>query len=143
MKYTHTFLLLILYFHIGFAQSNEGTNLWFGFMEHRDVGQTTMVAMITSKQATSGTIKMPLLDWSMPFSVAANDVVVIQLPQSAETRGSENITKTGVQITSVAPVSAYIHQYFEFRSEASIVLPIEAINMEYFVMSYTGIENRG
>jgi len=143
MKYFYTSFIFFLFLNTSFAQSNEGTNLWFGFMEHRDVGQTTMVAMITSKQNTSGTISLPLLDWSMPFSVAANDVVVIQLPQSAETRGSESITKTGVQITSAAPVSAYIHQYFEFRSEASIVLPIDAISTEYFVMSYPGILNRG
>lgn len=131
MKYIFTLLLWILYFPNSFAQSNEGTNLWFGFMEHKDVGQTTMVVMITSKQNTSGTVNMPQLDWSMPFSVAANDVVVVQLPQSAETRGSETITKTGVQITSLTPVSAYIHQYFEFRSEASIVLPIDAISTQY------------
>ncbi len=143
MKYTYTLLFFFLYLNLSLAQSNEGTNLWFGFMEHRDVGQTTMVAMITAKQATSGTISIPLQGWSTPFSVAANDVVVIQLPQSAETRGSENITQTGVQITSFTPVSAYIHQYFELRSEASIVLPIEAINTEYFVMSYQGIFNRG
>ncbi len=143
MKYVLTFLLWILYVYPSFAQSNEGTNLWFGFMEHKDVGRTTMVVMITSKQNTSGTVNIPQMGWSMPFSVAANDVVVVQLPQSAETIGSETITKTGVQITSLAPVSAYIHQYFEFRSEASIVLPIDAISTQYFVMSYPGIFNRG
>ena len=143
MKYTYTLLLFLFYLNLSFSQSNEGTNLWCGFMEHRDVGQTTMVAMITSKQATTGTITIPLQNWSRPFSVAANDVVVIQLPQSAETRGSENITQTGIQIIAQSPVSAYIHQYFSFRSEASIVLPIDAISTEYFVMSYTGIQNRG
>ncbi|MFK7984240.1 MAG: gliding motility-associated C-terminal domain-containing protein [Saprospiraceae bacterium] len=143
MKDAAIFLLMLLQLQTSFAQSNEGTNLWFGFMEHKDVGQTTMVAMITAKQNTSGTVTIPQMGWSVPFTVAANDVVVVQLPQAAETRGSETITKTGVQITAINPVSAYIHQYFEFRSEASIVLPIDAISTEYFVMSYTGIFNRG
>ena len=29
------------------AQSNEGREFWFSFMEHRDVGQNEMIAMIT------------------------------------------------------------------------------------------------
>ncbi len=143
MKYLFTLLICIIGWSSLVSQSNEGTNLWFGFMEHRDVGQTTMVVMITAKQNTSGTLSIPLLDWSTSFNVAADQVEVIQLPQIAETIGSEKITQTGIQILSAQPVSAYIHQYFEFRSEASIVLPIEAISTEYFVMSYQGINSRG
>ena len=143
MKYIFSILIFIFSISILSAQSNEGTNLWFGFMEHRDVGRTTMVVMITSKQNTSGTVTLPLLNWSTSFTVAADQVEIIQLPQTAETLGSERITQTGVQILSEAPVSAYIHQYFEFRSEASIVLPIDAISTEYFVMSYPGIQSRG
>lgn len=112
-------------------------------MEHRDAGQNTMVVMITSKQSTSGTVTMPLLDWSQDFVVNGNDVVIVELPKAAETLGSEKIDRTGVQIIAQRPVSAYIHQYFGFRSEASIVLPTEAINKEYFIFSYTGIEQRG
>ena len=39
------------------GQSNEGVNFWFGFMEHFDVGENNMVAMITAKSNTGGTIK--------------------------------------------------------------------------------------
>jgi len=139
------YLLLILLFIpiFCFSQTNEGTNLWFGFMEHRDAGLNTMVVMITSKQNTSGMVNMPLLNWSQDFTVNANEVVVVELPKEAETLGSERITQTGIQIIAQKPVSAYIHQYFGFRSEASIVLPIDAISKEYFVFSYQGIEWRG
>ena len=81
MKYAQTLFIVLLYCQTSLAQSNEGTNLWFGFMEHKDVGQTTMVVMITSKQNTGGTVTIPQLDWSMPFTVTANDVVVVPLPQ--------------------------------------------------------------
>lgn len=143
MRCIYALIILLGCFTNSSAQSNEGTNLWFGFMEHRDVGQTTMVAMITAKQNTTGTISLPLLNWSVSFTVPADQVEVIELPQMAETLGSESITQTGVQIRSTQPVSAYIHQYFGMRSEASIVLPIDAISTEYFVMSYQGIVNRG
>jgi gliding motility-associated-like protein len=125
-----------------FSQSNEGKDFWFGFMEHRDVGENTKVVMITSKQNTQGVISIPLYNWSQSFSVTANNVQLITLPAFAETIGSEKITTTGIHITSEAPVSAYIHQYFGFRSEASIVLPTEALDKEYFVMSYKGFFQR-
>jgi len=143
MKYINAFLIFILTISQLSAQSNEDTNLWFGFMEHIDFGRATMVVMITSKQNTSGTVTLPLLNWSTSFTVAANQVEIIQLPPDAETLGAETITQTGVQILSEVPVSAYIHQYFNFRSEASIVLPIDAISTEYFVMSYSGVQQGG
>ena len=38
------------------AQSNEGTDFWCGFMEHRDENRNTKVLMITSKQNTGGNV---------------------------------------------------------------------------------------
>jgi gliding motility-associated-like protein len=124
----------------GFSQSNEGTDFWCAFMEHRDVNQNTMVAMITSKRNTSGVIRIPGQGWGENFSVAANEVTLIQLPRSAETLGSESITQTGIHITSQEPVSVYIHQYFGMRSEAAVVLPVETLGKAYYVMSYFGVK---
>ena len=133
-------LFLMLLPSIGWGQSNEGVNFWFGFMEHHDEGKNTKVAMITSKVNTSGTIQVPKQNWSKEFTVKANDVTVINLPLNTETRGSENISNTGIQITTAAPVSVYIHQYFGFRSEATIVLPNSTLGDEYYIMTYRGIE---
>ncbi len=123
------------------SQSNEGTHFWFGFMEHRDALQNQKVAMITSKQNTSGVISMPLQNWAEPFTVLANDVVLIPLPISAENMGSEYVNDAGIQIISEDLVSVYIHQYHSFRSEATVVLPINALGNEYYTMAYTGINS--
>lgn len=125
------------------AQSNEGRDFWCGFMEHRDENRNTKVLMITSKQNTGGNVSMPLSGWSQNFAVAANGVSLITLPTNAETFGSESVTSTGIRITSVAPVSVYMHQYFSMRSEASVVLPNSSIGDEYFVMTYEGVERSG
>ncbi|MEM6379438.1 MAG: gliding motility-associated C-terminal domain-containing protein [Bacteroidota bacterium] len=126
-----------------FAQSNEGKNFWFGFMEHRDIGTNQMVAMITSKTNTTGTIRMPFQNWSTSFSVQANEVALINLPQVAEVSGSERITGEGISIETNDPVSVYIHQYANFRSDASLVLPTEALGDEYYVLTYEGIQRQG
>ena len=69
--------------------------------------------------------------------------MIVQLPSFVENVGSEMIRDLGIQVTALAPVSVYIHQYHESRSEATIVLPITSIGREYYVMSYEGVEQRG
>ena len=110
-------------------------------MEHRDTRVNNMVAMITSKENTSGTVVFPRTGWTNNFNVTANSVTIINLPTNAETIGSETVSNNGIKITTDAPSSVYIHQYFGFRSEATIVLPVESLGDEYFVMSYRGIVN--
>ncbi len=137
------YLRIVFFFPLPlFSQTNEGTDFWCAFMEHRDINQNTMVAMITSKRNTFGQISMPGQSWSENFSVQANQVTLIQLPQSAETRGSETTTQTGIHLTSQEPVSVYIHQYFRMRSEAAVVLPVETLGKAYYVMSYYGVDRQ-
>ncbi len=120
------------------GQTNEGTEFWFGFMEHRNVGQNSMVAMITSKYSTSGVISIPLQNWQQNFSVAANGVTIITLPASAENTFSEIVDSKGIRVVSQLPVSVYTHQYHAMRSEATVVLPVSSLGQEYYVLTYTG-----
>ncbi len=130
-------LLLIAAASNAFCQSNEGQDFWLAFMEHYDINQNSKVVMITSKYNTSGVVSVPQLNWSQDYSVAANDVKLVTLPAFTETLGSEQITQTGVHVTAAQPVSVYMHQYANNRSEASVVLPVPSIDNEYYVMSYT------
>lgn len=136
-------LVLILGFllpKMGLSQSNEGTDFWLGFMEHRDVNANTKVLMITSAFNTSGRVEMPLQSFSQDFTVNANTVKLINLPISAETIGSEIIDNTGIHVTSDLPISLYAHQYANLRSEAAMILPVPSLGKEYYVMSYYGFQ---
>ena len=134
-----TIFLFLSFNQLMLAQTNEGTRFWFGFMEHRDVRENTMVALITAKSNTSGVVEMPGIGWSMPFTVNANDVTVVQLPRDAENIGSETISNKGILLTSQQPVSVYIHQYHGFRSEAAVVLPSNTIGNAYYAIAYHSI----
>lgn len=140
MQKTYLFLFFSFLTTLGLSQSNEGTRFHFAFLEHIDVGRNNMVAMITSKFATAGTIEMPLLGWKQSFSVAPNQVTIITLPKSAETVGSENISSNGLLITSEKNVSVYIHQYYNNRSEASVVLPDDALGTDYYAIAYKALQ---
>jgi gliding motility-associated-like protein len=138
-------LMIVLCFSASsnlWSQSNEGTNFWFGFMEHKDIGKNIKVAMITSKQNTSGVISIPNQNWSQDFTVSANDVSIIELPDYTENLGSEAVQDIGIQVLSQDLVSVYIHQYHSFRSEATVVLPVNSLGNEYYVMCYSGIKFR-
>lgn len=135
-----TFLFILFYALSDLsAQTNEGKEFWFSFMEHRDIGNNTMVAMITSKYNTNGDVSIPGRNWSRSFSVSANQVTVVNLPAFAETLGSEIIANNGVKLVSNLPVSVYIHQYHAARSEATVVLPKESLGREYYAISYFGV----
>lgn len=123
------------------AQTNEGTDFWFGFMEHINPTTNRKVVLITSKINTSGTIQITGLGTSQNFTVAANSVTSIELPDATEFLGSEFIQETSVHVQSQGLISVYIHQFNQARSEATIVLPTSSISNEYFVMSYTGISS--
>lgn len=121
-----------------FGQTNEGTEFWMAFMQHRNIGDNNMVVMISSKTTTSGTVSIPLRGFNRSFTVEANNVTLVNMPAFAETIGSEQIDNNAIQVTSVDPISVYIHQYQSFRAEASIVLPTSSISNDYFVMTYEG-----
>lgn len=146
MKTKHQTLCLFLAFicpAVLCAQTNEGNDFRFGFMHHHDPGQNQMVAMITSKYNTAGTVSIPGFNWQQNFSVGANAVTIVYLPSYVENTNSEIIEQKAVQVTSQLPASVYIHQYNSMRSEATVVLPVSSIGSEYYVMTYKGYSEGG
>jgi gliding motility-associated-like protein len=125
---------------LGLAQSNEGTRFHLAFLEHIDVGRNNMVVMITSLYNTSGTVEMPLLGWKQTFTVSANKVTIVTLPKTAETVGSESISNNGIIISSEKNISVYMHQYYNQRSEASVVLPDDAVGNDYYAIAYKAFQ---
>lgn len=125
------------------GQTNEGTEFWLSFMEHRNPNVNTKVVMITSRVNTSGTISAPLLGFNQAFTVSPNQVTLVELPANAETIGSEFINNNGYRVTSNDLISVYIHQYHAFRAEATLVLPKSTIDNSYYALSYTGYTTFG
>ncbi len=120
------------------AQSNEGTAFWCTFMPHVDALINQKVVMVTSKYNTEGKIEAAGVGFLKTFSVIANTVTIIKIPETVELIYSEKVTEQGLLITTNSPSSVYIHQYSNFRSEATLVLPIDALGTEYYTMAYLG-----
>ncbi|MEO6189532.1 MAG: gliding motility-associated C-terminal domain-containing protein [Saprospiraceae bacterium] len=124
------------------AQSNEGTDFWFVFLQHHDKTNDKK-CIISSKYSTSGYIEIPAINWKQDFTVQANNVFIIDVPAESEMIGSEQISNNGVHVVTEMPSSVYIHQYFTFRADAALVLPVPSLGLQYYVMTYHGYEDDG
>jgi gliding motility-associated-like protein len=132
-------LLFLLSFVTLVGQSNEGTEFWLAFMEHRDVNANAKVVMITSKYDADFTLSIPGLGVSTASSVKANEVRLLTMPLNTEVLGSERIQNLGIKVQSTLPVSVYVHQYANFRSEAAVILPTTSIGKEYYTLSFNSV----
>ncbi|HEX5625769.1 MAG TPA: gliding motility-associated C-terminal domain-containing protein [Saprospiraceae bacterium] len=124
------------------AQSNEGTEFWFSFLEHFSP-VNNKACMLTSKYDAKGRIELPGTGWFADFQIPANDVVIIRVPDEAELLSSEQVERTAVRVTTDKPSSVYIHHYFDYRSDAALVLPVPSLGLQYYAMTYTAYQRVG
>lgn len=138
-------LLGCLTFHITTAQSGvmvptRGTRFWTGFMQN-GFGAQTLKLQILGRNATTGTVSIPLTGWSTSFSVPANGITIIDIPTSAENTGSGTVASKGILIQTADSVNVLQTSLQNFTHEASQVLPEAALGNRYRVDAYQGLPN--
>jgi gliding motility-associated-like protein len=118
--------------------SNRGTDFWVGYMGHIDGAGSNFKLYITSDVNTSGTVSVPLQGWSMPFTVVANTITIVQVPSATAYIGcSDCLEQKGIHVVSNDKVAAYAHIYASARSDATLMLPTAALGKEYYTMCFT------
>jgi gliding motility-associated-like protein len=131
-------LLFAITFHYQVsAQSftTKGKLFWLGFMENYYVPETRVY--ISSDVPTTGTVSIPLQGWVQNFTVTPGVSTMINIPVAqTQAVGSNVIQPNGVRIQSAAEVSAFMINYAQFTSDASLVLPIQTLGDEYFVTAH-------
>lgn len=115
---------------------SKGTDFWLMF--NYNVTAPTLTVFITSDVATSGTVSIPGLSFSTPFTVAANSVTPVVVPASAATHTSNVIDNKGIRVTALQEVTVYGLNYAPFTTDAYLGLPVDALGTNYIVMSYSG-----
>ena len=120
--------------------SNKGKEFWLVFPAHvPSSGQAQMGLFITSDKNSSGTISVN--GWSTTFTVIANQVTgPIDIPYWAANIGNvATVVNKGINV-KVNPgqpaVVLYAHIYAGFRSEASLILPVQTLGKKYFSTNY-------
>jgi len=125
----------------GFAQSYEGTDFWFSYTPNSTEGAEHVLQIhFVSKVATTAHVEIPLggapITASIP--VPAKTMVTYTIPNRGRARAtnSEVVTKRGVHVTMDDPGIVYAGNYKPYSSDASIVIPTNALGSEYQVVAY-------
>jgi len=143
------FIVVFLLTIKGYAQvntSNKGTDFWLGYMQNIRgvvIANNTIAQMdvyITSDVSTTGTIDFFDGTASINFSVTANQVTPVLIPQS-EFLGSAGQFLKGIHITSIQPIVVFAHIHAAAVSGATLVLPINTLGKDYYSLNYTQVSN--
>ncbi|MEO8069353.1 MAG: T9SS type B sorting domain-containing protein [Flavobacteriales bacterium] len=128
----------------GLAQNNPlptmGREFWLGYMRNAYNAQNLRVT-ITSNVATSGTVSVPLQGWSAPFTVTAGGITTVTVPNTAENTVGDVVGNKGVLVSSVDSVTVYATNFQNFSLDATQVLPVGSLGLNYRVDAGPGLPN--
>ena len=94
--------------------------------------------LISAKRDCSGTVENPLTGWSQTFSVRANNITTIEIPEEQGYHNNtqyEMILEKGIKVTANDTISVYCTNIAYVSFDASFVLPIESLGDEYIIQS--------
>ena len=110
-----------------------------GFKDHTNGGWVINQVLISAKRDCSGTISNPLTGWSTDFTVRANNITTLEIPEEQGYHGTnvyETIMQKGIKVEANDTISVYCTNIAHVSFDASFVLPIESLGDEYIIQSY-------
>lgn len=129
--------------------STLGKTFWVTFMENyggtggcSDFSTPQLKIVISCNKATTGTVKNPSTNVTMPFSIGAGggvDTVLVPVSQGYTT-GSEStsLNDRGLLVTANDTVAVSAQNTKAYSCDATLVYPIEALGVDYRVISHPG-----
>jgi hypothetical protein len=121
------------------AQTTYGTEHWVTFMENLNIqfnGPPSFHLVISSEVGSDGTVTIPAIGFSIPFSVEAGTDEVVTLPTNVYySVGDEAIFNFGIRVNSEQPVRVYAFHDRAFFSGATLILPTTALGTDHLVLA--------
>ena len=109
-----------------------------GFKDHTSGGWVMNQVLISAKHDCTGTVSNPLSGWSQHFSVGANGITTVEIPEEQGYHNGtqyEMIFEKGIKVTASDTVSVFCTNIAHVSFDASFVLPIESLGDEYIIQS--------
>ena len=108
------------------APDSEGTEFWLAFPGNfNSNGEKTL--FITGPEAASGTVEMPGLSFSQPFTVTPGTVTSVPLPADSDLNVNEGTQPKGIHVTSDREVSVYGLNRIPASTDAYLGLPVDVL----------------
>ncbi len=131
-----------LQFSFGQDFSNKGKDFWVGYGNHIRMlqpnnGAEQMQIYLTSDVNTTGTVTFSSGTAAIPFTVTANQITVIDVPQrTTNYLPDEGLYTRGIHISALKPIVAYGFIYVNAISGATVFLPTNTLGKEYYAVNY-------
>lgn len=147
MKIRNLLLSSILFFNsllFGQSLTNEGTEFFVAFPEVYDNAAAIFEINISSRFDATGTIEVFGTPFSETFTVTPGVVTSIAIPSGfADITINEVVVERAIHVTSDLPISTYASTFHNFRSEATVVLPVNTIGSNYLVTTFPTVLKGG
>jgi len=156
MKRVYCFFIAILLFlssPLHAQNTTEGTEFWvtFGQVAGIVISPLTInsfdfhIRVVGGCDSTSGTIYFTNLGTSIPFEIAPYEIYGYSLDNTEKpavyntvpiNAASDSITNFSIRVTTSNPVSVFAYRGVNQHSDISNVLPVTALETEYYAISY-------
>lgn len=113
---------------------SKGTDFWLMF--NGNLSTPELILFITGDTATSGTVSIPGLAFTSPFTVTPGTVTSVTIPSSAQVTTSNIIENLGIHVVSTAEVTVYGLNRVPFTTDAFLGLPTDILGTEYINLGY-------
>jgi gliding motility-associated-like protein len=122
----------------------EGKLFFVGFSENINSNPRLNLIMTASQEA-SGTISLPRSVYSTTFTVPANAVSTVTMTPTASfcVSTGEVVEDKGLLVQTDKKISLYASNSESKSSDATNILPVEALGDEYYTMSYNAHRGNG
>ncbi|MCU0451615.1 MAG: PKD domain-containing protein, partial [Bernardetiaceae bacterium] len=128
--------------------STKGREFWFSYMQMVTNGAIEYQVTLSGEVPAQATVSAAGINFTTTVNVAPGQTTVVNLPSPAIIPSGEGTFNTGVRVTATADISVYATYQSNARTEASLVLPTEALGSgpEYIVASvspdFTNVQAR-
>ncbi len=128
--------------------SNKGREFWIAYGNHVRMFETItaqnaaqkMQLYMTSDVSTTGTVDIPGTGFSQSFTVSANQITTVDIPNAAALL-DEGIFSLGIHVTALKPIVVYSFIYINAISGATVCLPVATLGRNYYSMNYQQVSN--
>ncbi|MBC7936723.1 MAG: Ig-like domain-containing protein, partial [Rhizobacter sp.] len=118
------------------ALDSKGTDFWLTFPGNY-FGTVELSLFVSSEVNTSGTVSIPGLGFSVPFTVTAGNITTVVVPQTAQLDQSDVIQNNGIHVTALNEVTIYGLNRQPFTTDAFLGLPTDILGTSYINLGYT------
>lgn len=116
------------------AAEDQGTEFWLAFAENGEVGELRV--WVVGAPGTTGSVDVPGVSFSAPFSIPADGFASVALPTTAMVTASDGVESLGAHVVAGAPVIVYGVNLHAQTTDSFLALPRSALGTEYTAVTF-------